>query len=58
MPKTTALHAVHRAAGARMVDVPDVGHLIPYEAPAELAAAVRDFVRDAVRDAVAALRPA
>ena len=47
-----------RIAGARMVDVPDVGHLIPYEAPAELAAAVRDFVRDAVRDAVAALRPA
>ncbi len=32
-----------RIAGARMVDVADVGHLVPLEAPAELAAAVGDF---------------
>lgn len=37
-----------RIRGAHMVDVPDVGHLIPYEAPGALAAAIGEFVRDSV----------
>jgi pimeloyl-ACP methyl ester carboxylesterase len=40
----TAEAMVARARRARLVEIPDSGHLIPLEQPAALAAALRDFL--------------
>lgn len=35
-----------KVSGARFHSIPDVGHLLPLEAPEEVAKAVRDFIRN------------
>ncbi len=35
-----------KISGARFHSIPDVGHLLPLEAPEEVTKAVRDFIRN------------
>ncbi len=45
-----------RLGNARVVELPDVGHTLPLEAPAQVAAAVRAFLEDVARPSCGVLR--